>query len=289
MSLVVGAVLAAGLLLAVAPWWWPDPEPLRDTLERWRPVAALRELLILAGLPGRYWAAAIVVSVLAGLVSGAVVQALCRVLPLSAVVAVAGLVAPVIVLRARATARRRLQRGLWPDVVDHLLSAIRSGLSLPDAVAALDTVGPAPLRPAFAAFSADYRAAGRFADGIDDLKTALADPVADRILETVRMARDVGGTELPAVLRALSAGLREESAIRAEAEARQSWVVNAARLGVAAPWAILLLLSSRPEASAAYNSREGAVLIIAGVVVSALAYQAMLRVGRLQPERRWFR
>ena len=103
------------------------------------------------------------------------------------------------------------------------------------------------------------------------------------------MARDVGGTELPAVLRALSAGLREESAIRAEAEARQSWVVNAARLGVAAPWAILLLLSSRPEASAAYNSREGAVLIIAGVVVSALAYQAMLRVGRLQPERRWFR
>ncbi|WP_285035876.1 type II secretion system F family protein [Plantibacter sp. ME-Dv--P-095] len=289
MSLVVGALLAAGLLLTLAPWWWPEPEPLRARLERWRPVAALRELLILAGLPGRYWAATLVVAVLAGLVSGAVVQGLCRVMPLSAVVAVAGLVAPVIVLRARAAARRRLQRGLWPDVVDHLLSAIRSGLSLPDAVAALDTVGPAPLRPAFAAFSADYRAAGRFADGLDDLKTALADPVADRILETVRMARDVGGTELPAVLRALSAGLREESAIRTEAEARQSWVVNAARLGVAAPWAILLLLSSRPETSAAYNSREGAVLIIAGVVVSALAYQAMLRVGRLQPERRWFR
>ncbi|WP_347866556.1 T2SSF domain-containing protein [Plantibacter sp. RU18] len=289
MSLVFGAVLAAGLLLVIAPWWWPEPEPLATVLERWRPISALRELLVLAGLPGRYWAATIVLSLLTGLVAGSIVQALCRVVPLSVVVAVAGLVAPVLILRTRATARRRLQRGLWPDVVDHLLSAIRSGLALPDAVAALATVGPAPLRPAFAAFTADYQAAGRFADGLDDLKVALADPVADRILETVRMARDVGGTELPAVLRALSAGLREESAVRAEAEARQSWVVNAARLGVAAPWLILLLLSSRPEAAAAYNSREGAVLIVAGVVVSALAYQAMLRVGRLQAERRWFR
>lgn len=289
MSLVFGAVLAAGLLLVIAPWWWPEPEPIRTVLERWRPISALRELLVLAGLPGRYWAATIVLSLLTGLVAGSIVQALCRVVPLSVVVAAAGLVAPVLILRTRAMARRRLQRGLWPDVVDHLLSAIRSGLALPDAVAALATVGPAPLRPAFAAFSADYRAAGRFADGLDDLKLALADPVADRILETVRMARDVGGTELPAVLRALSAGLREESAIRAEAEARQSWVVNAARLGVAAPWLVLLLLSSRPEAAAAYNSRDGAVLIVAGVVVSALAYQAMLRVGRLQAERRWFR
>lgn len=289
MSLVLGAALAAGLLLVMAPWWWPDPEPVGAMLERWRPIAALRELLVLCGLPGRYWAAAITLSLLCGLVAGAAVQALCQVLPLSTVVAVAGIVMPVMILRARAAARRRLQRALWPDVVDHLLSTIRSGLALPEAVAALSTVGPEPLRPAFAAFTADHRAAGRFADGLDDLKTALADPVADRILETVRMARDVGGTELPAVLRALSAGLREESAVRAEAEARQSWVVNAARLGVAAPWLILLLLSSRPEAAAAYNSREGAVLILSGVIVSALAYEAMRRVGRLRPERRWFR
>lgn len=289
MSLVFGAVLAAGVLLVIAPWWWPDPRSVGTVLERWRPIAALRELLVLCGLPGRYWAATIVLSVLSGLVAGAFVQALCQVIPLSAVAGVAGVAAPVIILRARAAARRRLQRGLWPDVVDHLLSAIRSGLALPDAVTALAVVGPAPLRPAFAAFAADYRGAGRFADGIDDLKVALADPVADRILETVRMARDVGGTELPAVLRALSTGLREESAIRAEAEARQSWVVNAARLGVAAPWLIMLLLSSRPEAAAAYNSREGAVLIVAGVIVSALAYEAMRRVGRLHAERRWFR
>ena len=238
MSLVVGAVLAAGLLLTVAPWWWPDPEPLRDTLERWRPVAALRELLILAGLPGRYWAAAIVVSVLAGLVSGAVVQALCRVLPLSAVVAVAGLVAPVIVLRARATPSTSPCSGdcgrmSWTTCCPRSAS----GLSLPDAVAALDHRRTrTALARRSAAFQRRLPGGRRFADGIDDLKTALADPVADRILETVRMARDVGGTELPAVLRALSAGLREESAIRAEAEARQSWVVNAARLGVAAPW-----------------------------------------------------
>ena len=71
------------------------------------------------------------------------------------------------------------------------------------------------------------------------------------------MSREVGGTELPSILRALAASLRQEAAVRSEVEARQSWVLNAARLGVAAPWIVLLLLASRAEAAAAYNSPAG--------------------------------
>src|SRR5690606_19266041 len=117
----------------------------------------------------------------------------------------------------------------------------------------------------------------------------LADPVADRILETLRMSREVGGTELTTVLRSLSTYLRQDSAIRSEVEARQSWVVNAARLGAAAPWVVLLLLATRPEAAAAYNMPSGAGLIVAGLVVTVLAYRVMIAIGRLPEEERWFR
>jgi tight adherence protein B len=165
---------------------------------------------------------------------------------------------------------------------------VRSGLALPDAVASLAQSGPPALREEFAAFANDYQATGSFARCLDRLKDRLADPIADRILETLRMSREVGGSELPSVLRGLAQYLRQESAIRGEVEARQSWVRNAARLGAAAPWIVLLLLSTRPEAAAAYNTPAGVTLIVGGLLVTVLAYRVMIALARLPEERRWF-
>ena len=73
-----------------------------------------------------------------------------------------------------------------------------------------------------------------------------------------------------------------------EVEARQSWIRGAAVLGVAAPWIVLGLLAMRPEGAAAYGSPEGIALIVAGAVLSLVAYRIMLRLGRLPEPRRWF-
>ncbi|MEY2849832.1 MAG: hypothetical protein RI885_2499, partial [Actinomycetota bacterium] len=169
-----------------------------------------------------------------------------------------------------------------------LVSGVRSGLALPDSVVTLAHTGPPAVREAFAGFERTYRATGSFGLSVDELKEAIADPVADRVLETLRMSREVGGSELTTVLRNLSSYLRQDAAIRAEVEARQSWVINAARLGVAAPWIILLLLSTRPEAAAAYNSSGGVVLIVGGLALSVVAYRIMIGIGRMPTERRWF-
>ena len=91
-----------------------------------------------------------------------------------------------------------------------------------------------PLRAAFVSFASDLGATGQLVLALEALKQRLADPVADRVIETLRVAREVGGTELPSVLRALASHLRSDAALRSEVEARQSWVVSAARLGVAA-------------------------------------------------------
>ena len=173
---------------------------------------------------------------------------------------------PLGALGRRAAKRRGSLVASWPDAVDDLASAVRAGMSLPDAVAALADRGPAPLRPSFARFAADHRVTGSFGTCLDRLKDDLADPVGDRVVEALRLARDVGGTELGRLLRTLSAVLREDARTRSELEARQGWAVNAARLAVAAPWATLAFLSLRPGALAAYDSAGGAiVLAVAGV------------------------
>lgn len=195
--------------------------------------------------------------------------------------AIFGFVLPVgLVSRMR---RRRTSelREVWPEVVDNLTSAVRAGLSLPEALSALGTRGPEALRPPFARFGSDYRSTGRFMQGLDTLKDDLADPVGDRICETLRVAREVGGTDLGRVLRTLSLFLREDARTRAELETRQGWTVNAARLAVAAPWAVLLLLATQQTTLEAYDSAAGTVLLVVGGAACFVAYRIMLRIGRL--------
>jgi tight adherence protein B len=162
-------------------------------------------------------------------------------------------------------------------------------MSLPEALADVGVRGPETLRRPFQRFAADYRLSGRFDECLDRLKVALADPVGDRIVESLRVARDVGGTDLGRLLRTLSAFLREDARTRAELETRQGWTVNGARLAMAAPWMMLGLLALNGTAAAAYNSAAGAIVLLIGGSVSFAAYRIMLRIGRLPQERRVLR
>ncbi|MFF2369711.1 type II secretion system F family protein [Agromyces sp. NPDC058110] len=289
MSLALGAMLGVGLLLVLAPWFWPAKPAETGAAGPSPAVRRIRDELALAGLGDVPIPVVVLVALVVSLVVGAVVQAVMQVPTLTVVAAFLGAAAIPLAIASRADRRRAANRAVWPDVVDHLVASVRSGVPLPESVGALGELGPAQTRPAFAAFEVDYRRTGNFSQCLDRLKTALADPIADRILETLRMAREVGGSELTAVLRALSGYLREDAALRAEVVARQSWIRNAARLGVAAPWLLLVVLSSRHETMAAYDSPAGAVLLVVGVIVTVVAYQAMSALGRLPEERRWFR
>ena len=65
--------------------------------------------------------------------------------------------------------------------------------------------------------------------------------------------------------------------------------MNAARLAVAAPWVVLLLLGTQSTTVSAYDSSGGVVLLALGAVVCVVAYRVMLRIGRLPEERRVLR
>lgn len=196
---------------------------------------------------------------------------------------------PLLLVRRRRGQRTVELREVWPEAVDNLASGVRAGLSLPEALTQLGVRGPEQLRSPFRRFGEDYRATGRFGESLDTLKRNLSDPVGDRVVEALRMAREVGGTDLGRLLRTLSTFLREDARTRAELETRQGWTVNAARLALAAPWLLLLLLSSRPNAVEAYNTPAGAVVLLVGGAVSFVAYRVMIRIARLPTERRVLR
>lgn len=284
MTVFVGALLAAGILLCLSPWMWPAREDTTVAASHGRLVRLAEE----AGLEALSQRTLTAVMITVGGVAASVVWLLTGLGVLAVLAALAGASAPIVFLRARRSRLRRMRRQLWPDVCDLLIASIRVGLSLPDAVASLAESAPAMLRPAFVVFARDLRASGRFETSLDRLKSTLADPLGDRIVETLRMARQVGGTELVGVLRALSTSVRADAALRGEVEARQSWIRGAAVLGSIAPWVILGLLVLRPEGAEAYGTPEGVLVIGAGAVTSFLAFRIMVRIGRLPEPRRWF-
>lgn len=284
MTIVWGGVLAAGLLLVLSPWLWPRhaARPRAGIAPGW-----LTATMQSAGYAHTPAGQLVVVSMGCGIFSAAAAWVVTALPAVALVAGLAAATAPLAWLRARARRLRRARRAMWPDVCDLLIASVRAGMPLADAVSSVSVSGPPPLRASFSAFAADIAASGHFDSSALRLKAILSDPTADRIVESLRMARQVGGTELVPVLQALSSSVRAEAALRAEVEARQSWIRGAAVLGLVAPWVILVLLALRPEAARAYASPEGVILILVGAAVSFAAFRIMLRIGRLPEPRRW--
>ncbi len=288
MGALLGLVAGLGLMLI-----WrsgsraPVPSGGRSLLGTW--AARRHDALRQAGIEG------------VGVVQLGAVQAVSGALVFLVVIAVTqtvtvaicfggfGCFLPALVVRRLRNRRQVALREVWPEAIDNLASAVRAGLSLPEGLAALALRGPVELRPPFARFATAYRVTGRFGECLDRLKDDVGDPVGDRVCETVRVARDVGGSDLGTVLRTLSELLRADARTRAELETRQGWVVNAARLAVAAPWAVLLLLGTQSETLSAYDSPGGSLLLAIGAAVCVVAYRVMLHIGRLPEEQRVLR
>lgn len=285
MGVVVGLMLGGGLCLVL--WSLTSPPPPPRGRSRWS--ADLADLLVQAGAAGVTPAGLLGTCAGATVATFVVVAGLTRAPTIALCFALMAGYLPLALVRSRARRRRAALRALWPEVVDHLASGIRAGLSLAEAVGQLGERGPVELRPAFVAFAEDYRATGRFGECLDRLKARLADPVADRIIEALRLTREVGGTDLGRLLRTLAGFLRTDLRTRGELEARQSWTINAARLAVAAPWIVLGLLASRPEATTAYNTPTGAAVLSIGGACSVVAYRLMVRIGRLPEDVRVLR
>jgi tight adherence protein B len=281
-SVVVGLSLGVGLWLWVVP---PEAsQPVRPTPRLMEPLVKLMDEAGFAHL--NPWTAVGVVVLVATAV-GFVVTLLLPVLVLGPLAAIAtALVAYAFVLRERGARRQRL-RVAWPGVIDHIRAGIRSGSDVVRAVAALPPSLPPDIAETVELFRDDL-ARGMSSDmALGEWGRRLADPVGDRIVEVLRMAGEVGGTDLPDVLNSLQRSVRHDIAVREDATAKQSWVRSAAVMAVAAPWVVLVVIGSRGDTLQSYQSLEGSIVLVVGAVVSAVAYRMMHAIGSLPPQRRW--
>mgnify|MGYP000188308988 CR=1 FL=1 len=92
----------------------------------------------------------------------------------------------------------------WPEVIDHLMSGIQSGLSLSESLAGLATRGPEVLRPSFVTFNATLFRSGDLTEAIEELRASFAHHGSDQIFEALLIAKSLGGSELLQIIEKVS-------------------------------------------------------------------------------------
>lgn len=192
------------------------------------------------------------------------------------VVVTPGLLAGARRRRIAAETRRR-----WPDFLAIVRARIGAGEPLPDAVraAALSLGG---------AFADLDRAWGsRFAIELEAVRARWADPIADRVLTTIRVAAETGGAHVDAVLSSLSGSLSDDLRMRAAHDAALTQQRLTAGVALVAPWAILALsLATNPQAAEEFAGTTGRVILIGGALTTMTGYVLARRASRLsQPPR----
>ena len=196
---------------------------------------------------------------------------------------------PVLAAKRKTERKQTILGGLWPELLDHMISGLRSGLSIAETLSGLSTRGPEISRPIFMECKKLLIGGSDISVVFDYLKSEFNDPVADQVCEVLDFARGSGSRDTAITLRTLGDFIRSDIAVRGEIRAKLGWVKNSALVAAIAPWILLVILSSQPSTLQAFATGTGNLILLLGVAMSALAYLWMSRVGRVQSTPRIFR
>lgn len=189
-------------------------------------------------------------------------------------------------LNGRIAKRAESQSQEWPKFLDAIHSAVWAGSSLQEALLDSRNFAPRVFLLPLTEFEKDAAGEMSFEECLDNLKTRLASPIGDRFIELTRLAHLSGGRGYLAALRSQTAQLRIENATWKEIQVKQNWVLSTAKLAVLAPWLVLLVLGSRAETAAAFETETGITVLVIGLAASLLAFKLIKVLGRLPSRRR---
>lgn len=197
-----------------------------------------------------------------------------------------GLLAPSAYYLRRHDRRRSAVQDALVEAIEQLRDAIRTGLSVPEALAGLARTGPVVLRTEFATLTRDARLVG-FDTALSAMRDRLADPVFDVVTSALVVNDRLGGRQVSQLLDHLAEATRAQLRIQHEVRAQQGRTVLSARIVAAAPLVALVgLRVTNPRYLSVFDSGWGQLVLLGCALSIGLGYAAMLYLTRLPGQRR---
>ena len=219
--------------------------------------------------------------IICALVAALVADLLLGSLTLALPFATLGAAIPLYLRKRRSEKQRAVLATIWPELLDHMISGLRSGLSITETMTSLARRGPEISRAIFLEVEVMLRDGRELQSVFELLKQRFKDPIADQVCEVLDFARGTGSRDTALTLRTLGDFIRSDIAVRSEIRAKLGWVKNSAIVAAVAPWILLVILSAQPSTIAAFSTSTGIVILVAGVALTIVAYAWMSHVGRI--------
>ena len=135
---------------------------------------------------------------------------------------------PTVILKGKLQRRQQSLSALWPELLDHMISGLRSGLSIAETISSLSTRGPEISRPIFSECKRQLITGADMSKIFIYIKSEFSDPVADQVCEVLDFARGTGSRDTAVTLRTLGDFIRSDIAVRGEIRAKLGWIKNSA-------------------------------------------------------------
>lgn len=205
-------------------------------------------------------------------VSFLLLQLLCQTVVISLPLSIGAGAIPWMKSSAQERKKQKSIQDAWPEALDHINSAIKSGVSISQALANLAERGPIVLSPFFKEYKSQVNTTGNLELALRNLCLSTQDPVLKRLTQTILLVRQVGGAQVGSVLRTFTTFLRNDLTAKREIEMRHGWIANTARIASCAPWLLLIFLTFQPQTRTAYNTLTGAIVVVGGSLLIVIAY-----------------
>lgn len=169
----------------------------------------------------------------------------------------------------------------WIAFIDDLSSGVRAGLTLSDALAQALKNSEEPLRSEFLEAIVEFNRSGQVSRVLLILQSQIKDAVGAATVKLLSVVMKTGANDLASSLRILADASRETINLVQELKAKQSWVLNGARISVIAPWLVLLALWTQESVRVAYQNFTGQLILVLVATVGVVGYFAMKRIGKI--------
>ena len=140
--------------------------------------------------------------------------------------------------RRRIVRLRELQAA-WPDGLRDVVASVAAGRSLSHALTTLAETGPPALRDAFGRFPLLARMLGTV-PALEIVKSDLADPTSDRVIEVLILAQERGGPIVRRILEDLVVATTKDLKVLDEIESEGLEMKINARAVLVMPWLVLV-------------------------------------------------
>ena len=217
---------------------------------------------------------------------GIVVSIITKVFVIAPVSIVVAILLPGILLNQRKIKIQDQKMRQWTLLIDDLTSGVRAGLTIGEALAQALQNCEEPLRLDFQEAILEINRSGQVSKVITILKNQITDTVGVATLKLLQVVMKTGANDLATSLSILSNSSRENHNLIQELKAKQSWVLNGARISVISPWLVLLALWTQESVRNAYQNLIGQLVLILVAVVGLFGYLVMKRIGRIEVFRR---